>query len=322
MSRSEPWWERVLRQELEAFAPEQGVELLSLEAHHERWMSGLKARQGSPFAMAQLRGTAPDRELLPLALDAAAGVLVELPRIEADAWRGWGDARLERVWALLQLAELPEEAPRVALAACWARLRAQQPFVLELPSPGAEPQSLDPLLWQIGAYLDGLQELVGRAGAAEDLLGAGLLAERLELELRFHRDVFERRTRPLAQVLYGACLPSQRAALGVARGREDRPVLEEGRPLRHVEKLRVHLAAWVLAQAGLPRATLGLVLRHFGAELATALPDEEEDGPWRRRLAKEVDYSLAYWKQPAREAREQLAVLESEVFDLLCPAGG
>ena len=89
-----------------------------------------------------------------------------------------------------------------------------------------------------------------------------------------------------------------------------------------MEKLRVHLAAWVPAQAGLPRATLGLVLRHFGAELATALPDEEEDGPWRRRLAKEVDYSLAYWKQPVREAREQLAVLESEVFDLLCPAGG
>ncbi len=38
--------------------------------------------------------------------------------------------------------------------------------------------------------------------------------------------------------------------------------------------------------------------------------------------AKEVDCLLAYWKQPGREAWEQFAVLEFEVFDLLCPAGG
>ncbi len=125
MSAEQPWWRPRLIDELKTLVAsaaegegsqnEETEILLSMQAHHQRWLEEI-VEAGMSRGILLAKGAALGRrERLDAALDIAAGVLIQLPLLEQDAWTGWSDPRLARVVAVLRLAELPVRAPRSAL---------------------------------------------------------------------------------------------------------------------------------------------------------------------------------------------------------------
>ena len=316
---------------LKELLKERGVTLLTPAGHRDRWLEGV-ARERFRLTL-QLTKKDEPVPLIETGLDVAAGVLIELPRLEADAWAGWKDPRLSPALRLLATSELPEAPPRVALAGCWSELRGKVPFTLERPKVGESPQPLEELLNTIADYLSEvwaaaetvLERKDGDPGAdpLSPPIPRDLLRDRLLLEVERHIAFVRQRVVPMARDLYWAAFPSQRSATMMqrARGEEDR--LDEGRRLRVRGKHRYHLAAWVLREAGLTRLEIGLFM-HFidPREMQTTLEDPKSEN-LVPRLEKEVENSLAYWRIGAGESgnpKVQIGNIEFEIRDLLRPA--
>lgn len=303
--------------------------------HRDRWLARIAARVPSTFQLGLGRDELPDG-FLDAALDAAAGVLMELPRLEEDAWRGWVDPRFAKVLGVLRMAELPKDPPRLALRVAWDELRQAVPFELVAPRPGQEAHSLRPLRTAIETYLDALDlevDLIPPVVVEEEPQPAiaeavppmprALLEARLRDAVTRHVNRVRQWMIPLADDLYWEAFASQRSAASLNRRRGDQARLHEGRALRARSKLRYHLAAWTLKQARLARVDIGLFLHHVDASgLQAALPATVDDA-WRARLEKEVDNALAYWTSDSRSSGDppsvHLAHIEEELHDLLRP---
>jgi len=252
-----------------------------------------------------------------------------------DTWRGWADERLGRVVDVLAMIELPERAPRAILAAPWARLRAAVPFDLRVPGAQDKAGPLSVISAPLVEYLTALGVQVDSWEASGDL-PAGPVATLFRGELAAHGAQAHSFLLPLANSIYGSFFASQRSmslqasALGV--GSHDRAAPGEssehdqrGRALRSVGKLRAHLVLWLLCELGLTRVEAALMVYCFEASaLTTRLPSDPRDLPnWADRLAREVDESLAYWRNrrgaAVRTPRAYLDALEVELLELLRP---
>jgi hypothetical protein len=287
---------------LRGLLAERSAELLSPPQHRDRW---LQAVMDSTYAFRLGRPPRePTVEFVAAALDLAAGILLELPRLELDAWRGWTDPRLKSVFDALKLAELPEAPPRAALAECWRDLRERAPFPVVQPKPGDAPQPVQDFIDEIDAWLGRLvPEAVKVAAAPARVEPGGVLAPmpramlgaRLQVEVAAHIKMVRDCVFRLAHHLYAASFAGQRCAglLQGARGEQDR--LDEGRPLRARAKLRYHLAAWVLREASLTAEEIGLFLWLVDPSGLQNRPEQREGTGITTGLEKEVGNSLAYW---------------------------
>ena len=319
---------------LRASLTERGVELVTPGEYRDRWLETILT--GVTRFRIGIGRDARTSGFVESALDVAAGVLIELPRLEVDAWGGWNDPRLASVLTVLRMAELSESPPRAGLADCWQELRDRVPFELAGPRPGAAARPLEAFIEVVVDYLQRvtaeIEVVRGRSvppSSATSLsppLPRGLLRDRLQAEVANHAARVHGRVLPLARDLYWAAFPAQRSAamMNQSRGDHDRP--EAGRPLRVRSKHRYHLAAWVLQQAGLTRMESGLFLHHVDPSgLQVALPPGDDE-TWRARLEKEVDNSLAYWRTgPGSRGAEPLAQvgqIEFELKDFLRPVRG
>ena len=324
----EPWPTRLLREAL----AERSVELVTPREHRDRWLEAILAG-ATPFRIGLGRDVKTS-DFVGSGLDVAAGVLIELPRLEGEGWSGWDDPRLARVLKLLRTAELSESPPRAGLADCWRELREGVPFELATPRPGESVRPVESFIGEVVVYLRRIRlevEAVLSRTATPDAatspscpLPRSLLGERLRAEVARHEDRVLRRVLPLARDVYWTAFPAQRSATLMSRGRGEHDRLEEGRPLRVRSKQRYHLAAWVLKQAGLTRVESGLFMHHVDPSgLQSALPGAD-DGAWRARLERGVDNSLDYWKTGAgargAEPVVQIGQIEFELRDLLRPA--
>ncbi len=327
----EHWTTSTLRESLDAL----GVKLLTPEAHRHRWLEGVIRR---PFRLAlAMNAGEVTAEHIDAALDAAAGVLMELPRLEQDAWDGWKDRRLDRVFSVLAMAELPAEAPRSMLGACWAELRRRCPFEVARPEPGEPPCSFQTFSAAVQAYLVRVRaEVVAIASEDEPSWGGAvgtpevspkMLAGRLAREVGNHESTVRQGVLPLAHRLWAAAFAAQRAGVGLQRARGEDSTAEEGRTLRRRKKYPFHLAAWALRHVGLSRLDVGLFLHHVDpAGLSVGEPRQEplKDGSlWTQKLEKRVDNSLAFWGTEAGRRGLPPVVglnqLEREMKDLLNP---
>ena len=318
---------------LKATLGARGALLRTPAEHRDEWLSSVVEQRRMVFRGALNSGSALPEGCLQEALDTAAGVVLELPRLEEDAWRGWEDPRVRRVLGILRMAELPEEPPRVALGAAWEKLRADVPFELPSPRVGEPPDSwglfsaaIVPYLARLEAEVDGIEfeaVIVQNAPEADLAIPRHMLAERLRRAVAHHTARVRRFVLPLARDQWSEAFAAQRCATSLHRRRGDGGRLEEGRALRARSKLRYYLAAWILKQAGLPRVDIGLFLSHIDPSgLQTALPDVG-DGEWKAGLSKEVDNALAFWTDESRSNGDppsvQLGHIEFELRDLLCP---
>ena len=326
----ETWPTELLRASL----AEQGVELVTPREHRDRWLEAIL--EGVTRFRIGLGRDVQTPDFVESGLDVAAGVLIELPRLEADGWSGWNDPRLASVLTVLRMAELSERPPRAGLADCWQELRERVPFELAKPRPGDTVRPVESFIEEVVVYLDRVklevEAVLGRTCTPAVVtspsrpLPRSLLGDRFHAEVARHEARVHGRVLPLVRDLYWAAFPGQRNATMMNRGRGDDDRLDEGRPLRVRSKQRYHLAAWVLQQAGLTRVESGLFLHHVDPSgLQSALP-QAEDGAWRARLEREVDNSLAYWKTGlgARGAEPvvQVGQIEFELKDLLRPVRG
>ena len=324
------WPTELLRESL----AERGVELVTPREHRDRWLETILA--GAMRFRIGLGRDVQSADFVESGLDVAAGVLIELPRLEADGWSGWNDPRMASVLTLLRMAELSESPPWAGLADCWRELRDSVPFELATPRPGDFARPVESFVEEVVDYLHRVTEEVEAvlgcgvdpavATSAPPHLPRRLLGDRLRAEVARHGARVHGRVLPLARDLYWAAFPAQRSATLMSRGRGDHDRLEEGRPLRVRSKQRYHLAAWVLQQAGLTRVECGLFLHHVDPSgLQSALP-QTEDETWKARLEGEVDNSLAYWKTgPGARGAEpvvQVGQIEFELKDLLRPVRG
>jgi hypothetical protein len=325
-----PWTAVRLRATLEA----RGAVLRTPVEHRDRWLRSILRPGPTAFAMG-LDQADPPEGFLDSALDTAAGVLIELPRLEADAWGGWADPRFAEVVRILRRAELPEAAPRRALQPLWSSLREAVPFELVVPEAGEQPQPLSALTVGIQDYLSRLEdqgqgELLQAAPGVDEHhippMPAELLQPRLTPAVARHVARVRSYLLPLAADRYWELFPAQRGAASLNRRRGDELRLDEGRALWSRPKHRYHLAAWVLKQAAVPTADIGLFLRHIDpGGLQSTVPLLEAKA-WQRDLQREVDRSLAYWRNGAGARGDppsvQLGHVEAELFDLLRPARG
>jgi hypothetical protein len=310
------------------------VTLLSPSEHRDRWLEGIL---GQPFRF-RLAMAAPEAgpEHIAAALDAAAGVLLELPRLEGDAFDGWKDRRLQPVFQVLKMAELPTEPPRAMLDECWAELRHRVPFKLEQPRPGDAPHTFTELSRQVRGYL---LELRARATGVVERQSAPsrqtdpwpvrpeLLAKRLEREIEHHDRLVRQYVVPLAGELWTNLFVNQRASIGLQNARAEERARDQGRPLRRRSRQRFHLAAWVLQQVTLTHREIGLFLHHVAPEDLCVGPPV--DGPlkdgtlWTDKLEKAVENSLAYWVRgvgsKGRGPLVEVGRIEFEADDLLRP---
>jgi len=303
--------------------------------HRDRWLVRIAARAPSPFRLGLGRDVAPDG-FLDAALDTAAGVLMELPGLEEDAWRGWADPRFAKVLTVLRMAELPKDPPRLALRVAWDELRQAVPFKLVAPRAGDGAHSLRPLRTAVETYLDALvleldliplvvveEEPQPAIAEAVPPIPRALLDARLRDAVAQHANRARRWVIPLADDLFGEAFAAQRSAASLNRRRGDQTRLAKGRALRTRSKLRYHLAAWILKQAALPRVDIGLFLHHVDAGgLQAALPETDDD-TWKARLEKEIDNALAYWTSGPGLSGDppsiHVAHIEEELHDLLRP---
>lgn len=328
----ERWSRRRLRDDLAA----RGVVLRSPAEHRDRWLEGLMTESVSAFVLGSKRQGEVSADFLQSALDAAAGVLLELPRMEEEAWRGWDDPRFCRVLAVLRMAELPKEPPRVALRPAWAQLRAAVPFELSAPRAGDPAHSLGPLREVVRGYVADLELEVERVPEVDPdeferpadaegapAIPAHLLHRRLSNAVGRHTSRVQQWVVPLADDLYWECFAAQRSGASLARRRGDAERHAEGRRLRRRKKLRYHLAAWILKEAGLSRVDIGLFWHHVDPSGLQAAPPAVPAEGWKEQLEKEVDNSLAYWTSGhgARGNRPSvhLGHIEWELRDLLRP---
>ena len=334
------WEER-----LEAMLAERGATLRTPAEHRDRWLEQL-VRPG-PSAFDRRDEEPGPADLLDSALDAAAVVLIELPRLQTDAWRGWADERLGPIRRLLEQCELPEQPPRPALAEVWAEVRARHPLELNWPVAGDAPESMGPVRERIAAYLGALEgefEPTGGDGNDEDAaadtalaptssggepqtppIPGRLLERRLRVSLQRHIRRCRTHLLPLAHEQYFELLPAQRAGLSLLRRRGEQARLEEGRGPKTRDRLPRNLAAWVLRKASLPRVSAGLFLHHVDPScITTAIGPAAGEG-WEQRLATEIDNAIAFWKHGAGAKGNPPSIhldhLGSELRDLLCPAG-
>ena len=313
-----------------------GAELLTPAEHRNAWLSSILDQRRMVFRAALMSGSVLPEDSLQDALDTTAGVLLELPRLEQDAWWGWKDPRVRQVLGILEMAELPKDPPRVALAADWDSLRADVPFDLPAPRAGERPHTFEPFSAAIGAYLGRLEAkvegiefepvTVRDASTADLAIPRHMLAGRLRRAVAHHVARVRRHVLPLARDHWSEAFAAQRSGSSLQRRRGDDERLEQGRALRRRSKLRYHLAAWILKQAGLARLDIGLFLHHIDASgLQTPLPDVDE-GEWTAGLGKEIDNALAYWTTGAGTSGAppsvQLGHIEDELRDLLRPVRG
>ena len=333
MSAEQPWWMPRLIDELKTLVAsaaegegsqnEETEILLSMQAHHQRWLEEI-VEAGMSRGILLAKGAALGRrERLDAALDIAAGVLIQLPLLEQDAWTGWSDPRLARVVAVLRLAELPVRAPRSALAPLWRRLRRVVPFELKLPRSDSRYREITFLLEQTNGYFQELRRTLAQ-WECSDPSPAGALGDRLIREVELHEARFVSHVAPLAESIYVNNFPFKRAAAGIAATRPDPQLPEAGQALRTRSRLRFHLAVWILSLGGLSKAASGLVLCHWQPDgWRFEMPDSDLDKQWKQEISKQVSNSLNYWSDPARggesEPFRQLEVVEFEVRDLLRP---
>ena len=319
---------------LKATLVERGGVLRAPEEHRDAWLLALLDGTRPLFTVALQQGRTLTVEQLQEALNTAAGVLIELPRSEQDAWCGWDDPRVERVLGILRMAELPEHPPRVALRSAWERLRAEVPFELPAPRPGDPPTTFQPFADAVRTYLGGLEARITSADqegevASERAAGLDRPIPRRLLAMRLSRCVHEhvalvlRHVLPLAAGHWREAFAAKLSATSLHSQRGDAGRLGEGRALRLRSKLPRHLAAWVLKQAGLPRGAIGLFIHHVDpAGLQTALP-EADDGEWKSRLEKEIDNSVASWTTASGARGDppiaHLRRLERELRELMRP---
>ena len=315
---------------------ERGAQLRTPAEHRDEWLSAIVERRRAVFLVALRSGSTLPSEHVQEALDTAAGVLMELPRLEEDAWRGWKDPGLRRMLLVLRMAELPEEPPRAALDSVWRQLRAAVPLELPTPRVGEPPDTFELFSAAIVPYLVRLEAEVGRTeceevterepSRAETSIPRHLLAERLRRSVDHHVARVRRYVMPLAADQWAESFAAQRSGTALNRLRGDHERLEEGRALRMRSKHRYHLAAWILKQTGLSRADIGLFLHCIDpVGLLTALP-ETNDAAGRAALEKEIDNALAFWTYDSRGIGDppfvQLGQIEWELHDLLRPVRG
>lgn len=318
------------------------VELLTPAAHRDRWLGRLMSH---PFALRMaLHAGKPSPAHIGVALDAAAGLLLELPRLEADAWTGWDDPRLKRVFRFLAMAELPEAPPRSMLAECWRELRARVPFELAPPAAGDPPQPVNDFVREVVAYLNALgatssvvaeRDEPGKA-APGDLppVPPDLVAGRFLVEVRQHIAFVKARILPLATELAAAAFAGQRAMTQLQNARGEDAAQGEGRGLRERSKHRYHLAAWLLREVGLTQREVWLFWAHVDpAGLAAAVPTVEPRtasrsgadayAAWLGAMKGEVKASERYWRTGAGSRGQaplaEIGKIEFEIRDLLRP---
>ena len=315
---------------LRGLLAKRGVELLSPREHRDRWLQAILDfthgfRIGRP-------PREPTPEFRGAALDLAAGLLLEMPRLESDAWRGWADPRLKPVFDVLKLADLPEAPPRAGLAECWRDLRELEPFPVVQPKPGDAPQHVGDFLAESSAWLGRLLQAAAEVvtGPAAPVREGGsvpmppeLLRARLLEEVEAHIERVGPRVLPLAHHLFSTSFVGQRwgAMLHRARGEQER--LDQGRPLRVRSKLRYHLAVWVLGETDLTVDEAGLFLWLIDPTGLKNRPQPRGASGTQTGLEKEVSTSRAYWTRGAGlrglEPMAHIGQIEFELRDLLLP---
>ncbi len=321
------------------------VELLTPVEHRDRWLERLVSE---PFALhLALQAEEPGPAHIGVALDTAAGLLLELPRLEADAWSGWDDPRLTRIFTFLAMAELPEAPPRAMLAECWRELRAKVPFELKRPAPGDPPRPVNDFVREMIAYLDALGAAAGVVAERDEpgqpatgeppAAPPSVVADRFLFEVHQHIAFVRGRVLPLAMGLAAAAFAGQRAMTLLQNARGETKAQGEGKGLRERSKHRYHLAVWLLLKAGLTRREVWLFLAHVDASgLATRTPatdpsapsdgDTDKNAEWSAGLKDEIKASARYWRTGAGSRGQpplaEIGKIEFEVRDLLRPVGG
>jgi hypothetical protein len=328
-----PWYTLRLRELLpEGVSPDRPGE------HRDRWLSEIAAGRRMMFRGSLERGLSREVLFVAGALDTAAGILMMLPLLEADAWDGWGDLRFTTVFEMLQMSELPSAPPHVALRIHWSRLRAAVSFDLRRPKAGDPAHSLKPLVDKVRGYLADLEREVqvvsdretGVQALMEELHDGGLpipmrfFSGRLVDAVGRHTDRVRRHYLPLAEGLHWDCVAAQRSGASLARRRGEHDRLAAGRGIRERGKFRYHLATWVLRQSGLSRMAIWLFLHHIdpdGLQTSTGAAETEQ---WSAEAVKEVDNHIAYWTGPAGSKGNPPAVhlghIETELREWLRPS--
>jgi len=334
----EHWTTSTLRRLL----AERQVELLTPTAHRDRWLGRLVDQ---PHALGlALLSEVPSAGQIGGALDTAAGLLLELPGLEADAWAGWDDPRLTWIFTFLAMAELPEAPPRSMLAESWRELRARVPYTLTRPTPGDAPHPVNDFVRDAAAYLDALGATAGVVAEREEPGEAApgepppvppkVVATRFLAEVHQHIVVAKARILPLALELAAAAFSGQRSMTLLQAARGETRAQGEGRGLRVRSKQRYHLAAWLLREIGLTQREIWLFWAHVDSSgLATPIPptdpstpsedDKDADATWWMGAKDEVKASVRYWRTGAGARGQtplaEIGKIEFEVRDLLKP---
>lgn len=327
---------------LRAHLASKQVELLTPAEHRDRWLARLVAQ---PFALRlALQSKEPGPADISVVLDTAAGLLLELPRLEADAWAGWDDPRLTPIFTFLAMAELPEAPPRSMLAECWRELRTQVPFELTRPASGEPPRPVNDFVREVVAYLAALGAAAGvvaeRDEAGKPASGEppavppSVVADRFLVEVHQHITFVRGRVLPLAMELAAAAFAGQRMMTLLQNARGETKAQGEGKGLRERSKHRYHLSVWLLREVGLTHREVWLFLAHVDSTgLATLVPETDPSAPsdgdkdayaaWSVRLKDEVKASARYWRTGAGSRRQaplaEIGKIEFEIRDLLRP---
>jgi hypothetical protein len=331
-----PWWVALLQERLADHAERVGatepVQLLPPAFHRDAWLGELLLRSPSMFGH-RLALRRPAGDLLAPALNAASGVIIELPRLDEDAWAGDADPRLRPVWRMMEAIELPEAPPRAALHEVWTELRARVPF-----SIGPRTTFAPPVFKELKAYLDALERAVDyqslpierigveevdveplpRPGTGEPVpLEPEMLAAALMHAVDRHLERSRVLLRDHIEARWWEFFPLHRDTSARAANRDEKDRLAEGWGLRKKSHLRYHLAAWILKQADLPYLDIGLFRAYVDPSGLQNRPPAAEREAWREGIEKAVENSLASWSGAERGPVAHLGEVEFAMHDLL-----